>query len=426
MTQSNAVAILSIGRELLLGHTLDTNAAYLCREVTALGYQVATIRTADDDRESIVAALRDLSAYRFILISGGLGPTPDDLTRQAIADFAGVELVFHEELWQAVERRFAALHKNISVGNNAQAFLPDGALAIPNACGTAPGVDWSGRGTRLFAMPGVPREMYAMFADYVAPLLRQAATSVVFMKRLHLSGVGESAVGEIIRAAAPLSPTAEIGTTVDYLTVTVRVLAAGENLSAAQAQTAAAARVLREKLAPYIFAEDGQTLAATILQILRTRRQKLALAESCTGGLVAAELVDCAGASDVLVEGLVVYSNAAKQRLCGGEGERILREHGAVSRECVEWLAAAERENSGADYAVAVSGVAGPGGGSVDKPVGLVWVAVAHPQGEHPQGEHPQGVVAEEYHFASDRTSNRHFAKNAALGLLLKTLATVG
>lgn len=407
---NNDLAILSIGREIMLGHVVDTNASFVCRAAGALGYRVARVLAVDDAEADIVAAMRELAATsRFVVVTGGLGPTPDDLTRAAAAKAAGVELIYHEELWQTVLERFRSFGSTPTESNRVQAYLPAGAAAIANPLGTAPGFDMKIGGARLFAMPGVPLEMKRMFADHVLPALRAAASSVRYMKQFHICGLGESLAGEMIAACQPLSPQADIGTCVDNALCVVRVMAYGPTAAEAEAKAAAARDALREKLAPWIYAEDGESLSAVTLQALARRGRTLALAESCTGGLIAAALVDHDGASAVLKEGIVCYSNEAKMRLCGVSAETLAR-HGAVSEETVRALAENVRARAGADYGLSVSGVAGPGGGTPEKPVGTVWLAASG----------PRGTATECRHFTGDRNGNRERARNAGLYLLLK------
>lgn len=411
---ANNIAILSIGREILLGHTVDTNASHMCRDAGDLGYRFTRILAVDDAQGEIVAALRELAAdNRFILVTGGLGPTPDDLTRAAVAEFAGVDLVYHEDLWRTVQERFKSFHKEPTESNKVQAYQPRGAKVINNPLGTAPGIDLEVGNVRVFVMPGVPLEMKRMFAGHVLPVLRENARQVRYMKRFQTCGLGESRIGEIIRDCEKLSPEADIGTAVDNMVCTVRIMGYGADLAAAESKAAAARDALRERLSDYIFAEDGQNIAETVLQALVRRGKTVALAESCTAGKVAAALVDYDGASAVLKEGVVCYSNEAKMRLCGVPGE-ILEKHGAVSEECVRALAENVRKNARADYGVSISGIAGPSGGTPEKPVGTVWIAVSAPDGGGVK------TTAQCFHFLADRNGNRERAKNAALKMLLQ------
>lgn len=406
------IAILTIGREILIGHTQDTNSAYLCRAVTLCGLRVTTILTVDDNEAAIIAALQNLSASnQIIIITGGIGPTPDDLTRSSIAKFAGVELIFQDELWGIIQARFAAFKRIPTESNKLQAFLPFSASAINNEFGTAPGIDLTVKNTRLFSLPGVPREMYAMFTAYILPQLQTLNKTALYLKRFHCCGIGESQVGEIIAELAPKYSSTEIGTTVDNLVVTIRVMTYGENFATAEKLALPLCNELRTRLGKYFIGEDDENLARTIVQILTARQQTLAIAESCTGGLLSSAIVDVDGASAIFQAGIVSYSNEAKQKLCGVSAE-LLQNYGAVSEQCVIALAENTRQISGSDYAVSVSGIAGASGGTPEKPVGLTWIAVAD----------KNGVKTAQHFFIADRQGNRERAKNAALYLLLTAI----
>ncbi len=402
-------AILSVGRELLLGQTVDTNAAWLAGQLSGIGFTIRQIRTVDDDLPAIVAALRDLAAQTdALIITGGLGPTPDDLTRQAIAAAAGVELVFHEELLEHIRACFRAFNRPMTDSNRVQAYQPAGGRALHNGCGTAPGVCCRIGDCTAYAMPGVPREMKAMFESAILPELRSApGAQVRYMKLYHLCGIGESRIGEVLRDVQPLSPESELGTAVGNGVTMVRAMAFAPTLEQAEAKVAAARDAIRQRLAEFIFGEDGETLPGCIVRLLRERGQTLALAESCTGGLAAAAIVDVPGASEVLLEGVVCYANEAKTRRLGVDKD-LLVQYGAVSSQTVAALAKGARALAGADYALSISGVAGPGGGTADKPVGTVWMAVAA----------RDGVYTLQQRFLSDRNGNRQLAVSFALNLL--------
>lgn len=406
-------SILSIGRELLLGQTVDTNAAWLSAYASGIGYRMRRFMVIDDDLDSIISALRQLTADSdVLLVTGGLGPTPDDLTREGLARASGVELVYHEELMEQVRARFARFGRPVTESNRAQAFLPAGAAALVNTCGTAPGVDCKIGRCAVFAMPGVPSEMKVMFESGVLPQMRAACSGQVrYMKRFHIHGVGEGRVGEAIKDAAPLSPACDLGTMVNGGIVILRAMTFAPTLEEAEQKTAAACEVLRQRFCDSIFAEDGGTLAESVVRGLIASGKTVALAESCTGGLVAAELVDVPGASAVLLEGIVCYSNASKTRRLGVD-EQLLMRHGAVSREVVIALARGVRERGEADYGVAVTGIAGPGGGTPEKPVGTVWFAVAT----------ADGVYTMLNKYIHDRAGNRNRAVNAALDFLRRVI----
>lgn len=402
-------AILSVGRELLLGQTVDTNAAWLSGQLSGLGYVVRQLRTVDDDQPAIVEALRELSARcDALIITGGLGPTPDDLTRQALAEAAGVALEYHEALMEPIRERFRVHGWPMTESNRLQAYLPAGAEAIRNDWGTAPGVRCRIGGCVAYAMPGVPREMKPMFEQGVLPELQSApGAQVRYMKLYHLNGIGESRIGEVLAQVQPISPESELGTAVGNGVTMVRAMAYGATAAEAEAKVAAARDAIRERLKDFIFGEDGDTLAQSVVRLLSGRGQTLALAESCTGGMIAAEIVGVPGASSVLLEGVVCYSNEAKTRRLAVDQD-ILAKHGAVSEQTVAALARGARALAGADYAVAVSGVAGPDGGTPQKPVGTVWLAVAA----------KDGVYALRSLLSSDRNGNRLRAVNIALDFL--------
>ena len=218
-------AVLSVGQEILFGYTLDTNAAFFCNEMRMMGIEVVEMRTVNDGLGDIVGAIRDLEAVSdIILISGGLGPTPDDLTRQAIADAAGVELVFSEELLEEIKARFDRMNMPMVESNRVQAMLPQTGSALRNNCGTAPGVRCMVGSALVFSMPGVPSEMKAMYTESVKPeLIKLGGNNECYIKRMHMCGIGESRVGDYLRELRSKYPTLEIGTTVDHYVVTVRV-----------------------------------------------------------------------------------------------------------------------------------------------------------------------------------------------------------
>ncbi len=395
-------AVLSVGQEILFGHTLDTNASFFCNELRLLGIEVEEMRTVKDEFSDIVKAINELADVAdFILISGGLGPTPDDLTRQAIAEAAGVELVLKQELLEQIQSYFATINRTMGESNKVQAMLPETATALPNNCGTAPGVRCAVGSAVVFAMPGVPSEMKAMFAESVKPeLMAVSGNTEYYLKRLHLSGMGESYVGDYLKDLQKAYPDLEIGTTVDHYIVTVRV----SGVDRVKAEAAAA--LVREAFKSFVFGEDGVTLEEATVGFLRSAGQTLALAESCTGGIIASEIVGVSGASKVLLEGVVCYSNESKIRTLGVD-PAIIAEYGAVSARCAKAMAEGIRNKTGADYGLSVTGIAGPDGGSEQKPVGTVFFAVATPDKTYVfKHMFPQSVRNTLRLFASHYTMN--------------------
>ncbi len=397
----------------MLGFTVDTNAAWLATEISGLGYQMRNIRLIDDNGDDIVNAIKELTLKSdLLIITGGLGPTPDDLTREAIAEAADDELAYHPELFEKIEARFVQIGITISESNKKQAYLPESGRGLNNTCGTAPGVFCLINDCRVYAMPGVPREMKEMFRLSIVPeLLEEGKGQVRAMKRLQLCGMGESRVGEVIKEINAECPKCEIGTTVHTGVITVRTMAYADSLAEAENIVNPATDKLRERFEDNVYGEEGVGLSEVIVKLLGDRGQKLSLAESCTGGLIAADIVSVAGASEVLIEGVVSYANQAKQNRLG-VNEKTLINYGAVSQETVIEMARGSREFSKSDYAIAISGIAGPGGGSEEKPVGTTWIAL----------DCEDGTYTLKKNLFYNREGNRRLGVNYSLDLLRRVI----
>lgn len=398
-------AILSIGRELMLGHTVDTNAAFLLSQMSSLGHAPLECRIVTDDLADIQNAISQLTKHsEILLITGGLGPTPDDLTRDGIAKAAGKELIFSEELLEQIANRFKRFNRPMTESNRSQAYLPEGAKSITNNYGTAPGIHCAIDGCDIFAMPGVPSEMKEMFTKGVLPAI-PTSDKKLHVKHLKLCGIGESRIGEILFDLEKKYPTIEIGTSVDNMIITVRF--SGLNLD----DITDAASEADEIFADNVFSENGDSLETVIIKKLLTEKKTLSLAESCTGGMIAANLIGISGASEAIIEGVVSYSNEAKVARLNVSKETI-NKHGAVSRECAIEMAKGSREISGADYALSVTGIAGPTGGTEDKPVGTVYIALAS----------KEDVLSVRYNFIFNRQGNRIASTRAAIDTLRRKL----
>jgi nicotinamide-nucleotide amidase len=410
-----AVEVLCIGNELLLGETLDTNAPWIARVLAAEGIRVSRKTTVGDDVEQIRAAL-DAALRRTgtVICTGGLGPTRDDLTRHAVAELYGRPLQV-DETWVAVLReRYERRGMRMPEINRTQGERPEGATLLPNEHGTAPGIaiDAAGLGLTVL-LPGVPSEMQRLLADRVLPLLRQRLSphGRIESRVLRTAGLTEAALAERIDDIANAAEPVTLAFLPQLAGVDLRLTAWG--LAPAEAQRAfdAVTLRLRERLGSSIYTEDDADLAAVVGRMLSEQRLTLGLAESCTGGLVAKRLSDEAGASAFLHAGFVTYSNESKRDLLG-VNVATLATHGAVSEQCVREMALGARRAAGADTALAVTGVAGPGGGTEEKPVGTVWIAV---------------VIAETcttrlLRLHGERTEIRERAAQAALELLRRCL----
>ncbi len=401
--------VISVGTELLLGQIVDTNAAYLGQRLAEAGVDVLYRQTVGDNAARIQEALQlALSRADVVLITGGLGPTEDDLTVQAVAQGLGRELVFDPDVAEHIRRFFASRGRTPPQTVYKQALVPRDARVIPNSRGTAPGIHLQHDGREIVIMPGVPDEMQGMVESYLLPLLRGRTGGVVIRSRvLRVTGEGESAVEarikDLLASTQPtIAPYAKLGE------VHLRLTAKGSPQEVAAALDRGEALV-RERLGDLVYGTDDQTLEAVTASLLTARRLTVAVAESCTGGLVSQRLTATPGSSAFFLAGIVAYSNDSKVRDLGVDPS-LLRAHGAVSAEVAEAMAAAVRARSGAALGLGITGIAGPGGGTPIKPVGLVYLALAH----------PDGVEARRLQLGAEagREGIRFLASQAALNLL--------
>ncbi len=383
--------LINTGSELMLGRVLNTHQQWLCRRLADLGYvvtrQVAVADTADDIERSVREAL---GRADFIITTGGLGPTSDDITRDRIAALLGRKLHEDPAIVAHVAGFFAKRNRPMPVSTRVQAMVPDGALVLNNAHGTAPGLALhvspnpfrpDGKPSWLVMLPGPPRELHPMFTNQVAPLLKEKLPldADFVCRTLRTVGIGESYLEE--RIAGPLKPLTDAGLELGYCAhsgaVDVRFIGRG---CGADADVAEAARIVYSLAGEHIFGEGDEELHQVVLRRLTERKQTLALAESCTGGFIANRITNVPGASAVLLAGLVTYSNAAKQAFLGVKAE-TLAAHGAVSEAVAREMAEGCRARTGADFALGVTGIAGPSGGTPEKPVGTVFIALASAAG---------------------------------------------
>jgi nicotinamide-nucleotide amidase len=379
----NAI-ILSVGEELTSGQTVDTNSAYLAVGLGRRGIRTIEHCTVPDDRAMIAQAIRRASAgAELVIITGGLGPTDDDLTRQALADALGTELVLDAKCLETLESWFRSRGRTMVASNRIQAMVPRGAEPLPNRMGTAPGLAARVGDAAVYIMPGVPSEMEVMFREVILPRL-PAGTGAIAIRKIHCFGAGESDVGMKIadlmrRDANPL-----VGTTVAGGMISIRILACAASEAEGLALAGRTAEEVRRRLGELVIGLDEDTMASVVGDLLRRRAQTLATAESCTGGMIGAMMTAVSGASDYYRGGVVSYSNDVKRELLAVPQE-LLDAHGAVSEPVARAMAEGCRRRLGADWALSVTGVAGPIGGSAEKPVGLVFVGLAGVDGTQVQ-----------------------------------------
>jgi nicotinamide-nucleotide amidase len=372
--------VVTIGDELLLGYTIDTNAAHLARTLAAEGVEISRRTTVGDTADAIASAVRDgLDRAGAVITTGGLGPTSDDLTKPSIAALFGRGMVLDEEHLAWMEERFTRLFQRpMPAANRQQAMLPDGARKLRNNHGSAPGI-WleDDRGRWVAMLPGVPREMRGMLADTLAPMIRERLGDdrrVVRSLTLRTTGVGESFIADRVMSLEGGVGDADLAYLPNAEGTDLRLTVRGARPEDAARRLAAAAERLRTVVGDAIYGEDGADLAAVVLALCRERGLTIGVAESCTGGLLGARLTAVPGSSDVVVGGVIAYSNGLKTALLDVPSG-LLEHQGAVSEAVVRAMASGARAATGASVGVAITGIAGPGGGTEEKPVGTVWIA---------------------------------------------------
>lgn len=419
------VELITIGNELLLGFTIDTNAAHIARTLAASGVEIVRRTTVGDEAGNIAQSVREaLDRTGAVITTGGLGPTSDDLTKPAIAKIFGREMKLDEAFAAKLEERWRTRFPNsrFPTTNRSQAEIPEGARILTNRHGTAPGIwleDEKGRWVAM--MPGVPREMRGMLAEELLPAIKSRATrageeSVVLSGTLRTTGIAESALAELLGPNFPGAPdSGPESLPLAYLPgvsgVDLRVTAKGLPRARAEKLVREAILKLKTRVAAYAYGEDDADLAAVVLEKCRAAGYKLAVAESCTGGLLGERLTNIPGSSDVFLGGVIAYHNDVKRKLLGVSVQDLER-YGAVSEEVAVQMASGVRERLGADVGISVTGIAGPDGGTPEKPAGLVWVAV-----------HAGEAKARRFHLVGDRAEIRQRAAQAALEMVRRALS---
>ncbi len=384
MKEIKIAEILCVGTELLLGDIINTNASHLSRELAALGISVYHQTVVGDNPDRLKEAFSlALSRSDVVIVTGGLGPTCDDLTRETAAELMGRELIFHPEILEEIRGYFNSTSRKMPENNRRQAMVPYGAEVLHNDCGTAPGLwleDECGRAIAM--MPGVPHEMVDMFEKQVKPRLKARRHAAIFSRNIHLFGIGESAAEEMLR---PMIDSATNPTIAPYAKegeVRFRVTALAETESDAAALCdKTVEEIAATEIGKFIYGVDVRSLENALVCELTEKGLKIAFAESCTGGMIARRVVDIPGCSAVFAGGAVTYANEAKIKMLGVSPE-TLEAHGAVSAETAAEMARGIRQTLEADIGVSVTGIAGPGGGTPEKPVGTVYIGVSTKDGE--------------------------------------------
>ncbi len=412
---SLAVELIAVGTELVLGQLVDTNTAHIAHELAESGVNVYGTHTVGDNRARIAAAMRTaLERVDGIITTGGLGPTVDDLTKEAVCEALSLDTVLDERSLAQMKEFFAIAGREMRENNRKQALVPRGSFVLENPRGTAPGfIAFDARGKFIACMPGVPREMKPMLAEHLIPYLRKKfeLSEAIYTRVLHTINIGESEVDHRISDLFASSENPKIAVLAHEGQCDVKIMAKAATREAALAMIDPLERELRSRLEGFVYGADGESVALAIHSMLRERNATIVVAESCTGGRIEAELTKPAGASSVFLGGIVAYDNAVKTEQVGVSAATIA-EHGAVSEAVVRELASGVRNKLHASIGFAVTGIAGPSGGSEEKPVGLVWFAM----------DSGSRVKAWSFQFRGDRDAVQRRATTTALGLVWNSL----
>lgn len=407
---------ICVGTELLMGQTLNTHAGYIAMHLAALGITQRHQCVVGDNAERLAESIRlALSRADLVLLCGGLGPTFDDITKETLCAVMELPMVLYPKIWEEIQRMFASGGNSAPPENSKQAMFPMGdcCTILENPNGTAPGCVLEKDGKIAICLPGPPRELHPMFEASVLPFLQERSGAYFHTRVLRIFGMGESAVAHKLaellaqQSNPTIAPYAKTGE------LTLRVTANCKDAEEGEALLAPVVAEIKAQLGDIVFSDCDKSLPETCHALLIERGLTLATAESCTGGLLCSAFVDLPGSSAYLLGGSVPYSNAAKRCMLG-VSEETLREHGAVSRACAQEMAEGMRQRSGADLALATTGIAGPGGATENKPVGLVYIALATEE---------KGTRIRELHLRKDRTVNREMSVLHALDMLRRYLA---
>lgn len=403
------VEIISVGTELLLGNIVNTNAAFLAQKCADAGLSCFYQTVVGDNTERIAETIKNgLSRSDILILSGGLGPTQDDLTKEITAEVLQKRLIMDDTTKDRIQEFFEKRNLEITVNNWKQALVPEGCIVLNNENGTAPGIICDEGEKAIILLPGPPNELIPMFEEQIIPFLRKKQPGVIYSRTVKLCGVGESKAETIVKdlmdtqdnpTLAPYAKTGEVH---------FRVTAKADDEQEAQKLVTPLVNELKARFGDAVYTTDPDiTLEMSVIELLKNNGFTLAVAESCTGGMLSSRLVSVPGASEVYKTGMVTYSNKSKRKFLGVK-KNVLEKYGAVSKETAEKMAKGICDQTKADVSIAITGIAGPDGGSEEKPVGLVYMACS-----------VNGIVTvKEYHFSGNRTKIRESAVAYALTLI--------
>ena len=403
--------IIAVGTELLLGDIVDTNSQALGKELARLGFEHKRRATVGDHLERCTAVITEaLQRSDFVFTIGGLGPTEDDLTRNAISTAVGESLVLDEDVLEQLRNWVSSRGTMWRRSYERQALRPQNSICLPNDAGTAPGIHWQGGGKQVIAMPGPRNEFMMMLENVVVPILKKYSKGVIYSKTLRILGMPESALGEMfaneMRSENPtVSPYAKLGE------VHLRITAKANSEVEAAALIDPVAQAMAARLRGHLYSEEGESLAEVIVKLLSRNKANVAVAESCTGGLLGSTITSVPGASEVFCGGMITYANSAKVGLLNVVA-KDLQMFGAVSSEIAEQMATNVRNKFQSDFGLSITGIAGPGGATEKKPVGLVYIGLAT----------TKRTLVEESRFRGGRDHIRELSVQRALSILWRAL----
>jgi nicotinamide-nucleotide amidase len=403
------VSVITIGDELLIGQTIDTNGAWMGQLLTQEGVSIIERATITDDKEQIINTIRRLQETSdLILITGGLGPTRDDVTKVALAEVAGVEMVFDQEMWVGMQGFFAELNRSTTDAHQQQCYMPAGITKLENRMGTAPGMLFDLEDTYIISMPGVPYEMKYIMEHGVLPIIKDHRVGAVVHRTIHTIGEGESRIAVQIDDIITSMPAhVSLAFLPSLGSVRLRVTAIGDDDASLRLEVDHYAERIIDTLGEIVFGEGDTNISKAVGALCKAKGIMIGTAESCTGGKTASKLVEVAGSSAYFGGSTVTYTNELKRDLLG-VAEQTLAEHGAVSEATVKEMVTGAIPLLGVDVAVAISGIAGPSGGSADKPVGTIWLAVGN----------KDSIFTKKLNGRTDRSKNIEYASNIALDMI--------
>lgn len=401
--------IIAVGSELLTPHFLDTNSLFITEKLHDLGIETAFKTIVGDCSKDLQHCFEtSFSRARLVVTIGGLGPTRDDLTRETLAETLHKKLIYHPDILDSIRTRFQRHGLKMSSSNKKQAYIPEGAEILDNPNGTAPGIYMEENGRIFVLLPGPPKELKPMFSGKVIPRLEKFRQGFSFRRVLRITGPGESAIETKISDLYPEDPQINVTMLASPGEIDIHLLAhSAKSSEAAKEKILALSQKIESRLGERIYSTDGKPLEEIIGDRLRQRGETLAVAESCTGGLLGHRITNVPGSSDYFLQGVQSYSNEAKQQRLGIPSD-LINKHGAVSSQTAEAMAEGIRRSSGADYGLAITGIAGPGGGTTEKPVGLVYTALSW----------DNGVQVQKNIFFGDRETVKFRSSQKSLDML--------